>query len=414
MNVCLVSQHYPPDTAQGGIGTQTWNKSRALAALGHEVHVLACAAGSGPDLATEHQAGVTVHRMQPPGQEPGREFPVYQQVTYSVGYTWSVLRHLSGLIEAASLDVIDFPEYGAEGFAYQVDRVADNWVAVVVQLHAPLALLADHIGWPEKESSLYDVGTFMEGRSIALADGLMACSANIANFAASFYGVPHEAVDVVHCGVDAAAFCPDRERGSSGRRPTVLFVGNVAPSKGIVTLFEAVLRLRARHPDLLLQVAGTGDEGLIEALTAEAHAAGAAANVQFLGFVGRERLPELYRQADVFCSPAQYEGGVANVFLEAMASGCPVIASTAGGAPEAVDDGRTGFIVPPQDAEAVSAALDRILTCPELARRMAEASRRRVEDYFAMDRYIGRVLATYEKAILRSRDKLERMRRSEQ
>jgi hypothetical protein len=120
MNICLVSQEYPPETARGGIGTQTWNKARSLARLGHSVHVLSCGAGEGPDLRTEIENGITVHRMRPPGQECGEEFPVYNAPTYSLGYTWSVLRQLNKLMRITAFDVIDFAEYGAEGFGYQL------------------------------------------------------------------------------------------------------------------------------------------------------------------------------------------------------------------------------------------------------------------------------------------------------
>ena len=78
-----------------------------------------------------------------------------------------------------------------------------------------------------------------------------------------------------------------------------------------------------------------------------------------------------------------------------MACGCPVVASTAGAAPEAVTDGETGLLVPPEDEGAVAAALDRILGNEFLARQMGEAARRSVEDYFAMDKYIVRVLKNY-------------------
>jgi glycosyltransferase involved in cell wall biosynthesis len=409
MKICLVSQQYPPETAQGGVGTQTWNKARALARLGHTVHVLSCAARPGPDPRTETDAGVVVHRMQPPGQEPGRDFPLYQPVTYALGYTWSVLGHLHRLMQATAFDVIDFAEYGAEGFAYQLDRGPWNWVPVVVQLHAPLALLAQRFGWPEKESDDYQVGTWMEALSIRRADGLMACSATIADFTADFYGVPRRDIDVVHCGVDAEAFRP-AEGGGSGGPATVLFVGNIAGNKGVETVLEAVLRLRPRHPRVRLQVVGKSGDGLAAELRARAQRAGAGADVDFPGFIDRAGLADFYRRATVFCSPAQYEGGVANVYLEAMACACPVVAGTAGGASEAVRHGETGLLVPPGDVEAVAAALDRLLTDPDLGRRLGRAGRQRVEQYFAMDRYIRRVLAAYDRAVAHSREDLERRR----
>ena len=403
MKVLLASQHYPPETARGGIGTQTWNKAHALTALDHTVHVLSCATdGRAREQVTD--AGIHVHRVPGPGAEEGHEFPVYGESAYWLGYTWGLLPELNRLIDTVQPDVIDFPEYGAEGFAYQLDRSPGNWVPVVVQLYAPLELLAENMGWPEPGPFL-ELGAFMERTSIRLADGLTACSANIADFVARRYDVDRASIEVVYCGVDAETFRP-AGNGHRSDRPTVLFVGNVAPSKGVEAVFDAVLRLRSRYPDILLRIAGPGN-GLAEDLANRASQAGATENVEIDGFVGREALPELYRQADVFCSPAQYEGGVATVFCEAMACGCPVVASTAGGAPEAVLEGETGLLVPPLDVDAVETALDRILGDAELRARMGESARQRVEELFAMDKCIDRVLAEYERAIERSREKLE-------
>jgi glycosyltransferase involved in cell wall biosynthesis len=405
MKICLVSQEYPPETSRGGVGTQTWNKARALANLGHTVHVLSCSAGEGPDLHTETDAGVTVHRMRPPGVE----FPVYQTPTFWVGYSWAVLRQLHRLLEEAGpFEVLDFPEYGAEGFAYQLDRTPWNWAAVVVQLHAPLAMFVEHIGWPERGSDFHRVGTLMEEISIRRADALMACSANIADLTAGYYGVPRESIAVVHCGVDAEAFRPAPRPAGSGR-PTVLFVGNIVGNKGVEVALEAVLRLRPKYPSIRLQILG-GRSALLEELQARAGAEGADANVEFPGFIERAALPRFYQEADVFCSPAQYEGGVANVYIEAMACGCPVVASTAGGGPEAVAEGETGLLVPPNDVDAVVRALDRILADAPLRRRMGRGARRRVEEYFAMDKYIRRVLAVYHEAIEHSRETLDRLK----
>lgn len=404
MNICLVAFEYPPETSRGGIGTQTWNKARTLAGLGHKVHVLTPAAGPGADLQTTTEGGVTVHRMQP----AGGEFPVYEKQTYLLGHTWFVLRQLSGLLQTTAFDVIDFPEYGAEGFAYQLDRTLWNWVPVVVQLHGPLAMFVEYLDWPDKGSRFQEFGTFMEEFSVKRADALMACSCTIADLTSRYYGVPRDVIDVVYCGVDAEAFRPPLDNVRDNQRPTVLFVGHVVQSKGVFTVVESVLRLRPKYPNIRLQILGAG--GDLEETRARIHAAGALGNVDFGGFVDRDKLAEFYRRADVFCSPAQFEGGVANVYLEAMACGCPVLASSAGGGAEAVLDGDTGLLVPPNDFEATTQALDRLLGDPGLRRRMGQAGRRRVEDYFAMDKYIARVLAVYHKAIERAPLKLQRVK----
>ena len=267
-----------------------------------------------------------------------------------------MLRHLSRLMETTGFDLINFPEYGAEGFAFLLNRTVWNRVPVVIQLHGPLSMFVARVGWPPAGSEQARVGIFMEETSIRLADALMASSANIADFTAEAHGVPREAIDVVHCGVDTDVFRPDEQPGREGARPTVLFAGNMAPNKGVNTVFEAGLRLRAKYPDLRLQFLGKGDPELIERLRSRARAAGAVANLELLGYVAdRDRLPALYRGADVFCSPARHEVGVANVYVEAMACGCPVVASTTGGAPEGVEHGRSGLLVPPNDVDATAA-----------------------------------------------------------
>jgi len=403
MRVCLVSQEYPPETARGGIGTQTWNKAHVLMGLGHDVQVLSCAASpDGADLRTAEESGVTVHRMRPP--DGGTT--VYEPATYWLGYSWSVLRQLSQLMRTNHFDVVNFPEYGAEGFAFQLDRVQWGTVPTVVHLHGPLAMFSERIGWPEPDSDFFRVATFMERLSIERADALIASSRNIADFTASYYGVERDAIEIVHCGIDVDEFAPmpQLRRRSS---PTVLFVGNIAENKGATTVFEAVLRLRAKYPDILLQLFGKADDNLVRVLRRRARSAGAERNVQFGGFVQeRSELPRHYARADVFCSPALHEVGVANVYVEAMACGCPVVAATTGGAPEAVQHGLSGFLVPPEDVEATASALDLIIGDPDLRARMSAAARLRAEEYFATDKYARRVLTGYQRAIERSREKL--------
>jgi glycogen synthase len=402
LRICLVSHQFPPDSARGGIGTQTSIKADVLTRLGHEVHVLSRGGSAGPELRTDEVCGVTLHRLR----RPDSTVEVNEYETYWLGYSWEVFRHLRALEQKHSFDLIDFPEHWGEGYVYQLDRAPWAWTPVVVQLHCPLALLADRIGWPEAGSNVFRVGTHMEEMSIGLADGLMACSAHIANFASDQYGIPRETIDVVHCGVDLEMFRPDG--GPNDGAPIVLFVGNVAASKGVVTVFEAVMMLRAKYPDVLLQILGPVDDDEVGTrLRRQAAELGAGANLEFLGFVEeRASLPPHYRRASVLCAPSHHEGGVSNVYLEAMACGCPVIAADNGGTPEAVLDGQTGFLVPADDAEATAAALDRVLGDAQLRRRLGEQARRHVESYFGLEQYIGRVLTAYERTIDRSRGRL--------
>jgi starch synthase len=107
---------------------------------------------------------------------------------------------------------------------------------------------------------------------------------------------------------------------------------------------------------------------------------------------------QLYSHAAVFCCPSVYEPfGLIN--LEAMACQAPVVASAVGGILEVVEDGKTGLLVPPADAAALAAALDRVLGNPALGRAMGQAGRRRVEDKFSWASVAERTEQVYGDAI---------------
>ena len=350
-----------------------------------------------PDLRTEKDGGITVYRMRPPGYE----FPIYCRGTYLFGYSWFVLRQLNRLTEQTAFDVIDFPEFGGEGFAYLLDRTIWNWLPVVINIHGPIAMFVEHFGWPERGNRFHQLAAFVEEFSIHRADAVMSHSSAIADLASEAYHYPRDQIDVVHGGVHADVFTPAPGGSGTSDRPTVLFVGSVVENKGIDTLFDAVLRLRVKYPNIQLQIVGKEDRELAPRFKEQVKIQGAESNFLFFGHVNMQRLPELYRAAHVFCAPAEFEG-LGIVYLEAMACGCPVVASTAGGAREAVLDGETGFLVPPRDVSATAEILDRLLADRALGRKMGEAGRRRIEEYFTMDKFTQRIVTVYEKAIGRS------------
>jgi phosphatidylinositol alpha-1,6-mannosyltransferase len=241
----------------------------------------------------------------------------------------------------------------------------------------------------------------MEGFSLRHADAIMASGSGVADVVARTYGIAREKIDVVHCGVDVEMFCPAPPPGMLADRPTVLFVGKMVKNKGPLVMAEAVLTLRHKHPNIHAIFIGEGIDvpNMIRERFAEE---GALDNLDLPGFVDLDKLPDFYRQAHAFMAPAEYEGFGA-VYIEAQGCGCPVIASTSGGGSEAVVDGETGFLIAHDDVAAATARLEQLLGDAILRRRMSEAGIRRVRETFAMDRYIARVVAVYEKAVAYSR-----------
>jgi glycosyltransferase involved in cell wall biosynthesis len=401
MRVCLVSQEYPPGYV-GGIGTQTRSKARGLQALGADVEILTTGDRHGPALATRDDCGLPVHELRP----PGGAFELHTTEGYWLGYSWAVLEALRRLGAERRYDVIDFPDYGAEGFAHQLDRAAEDPTATVVHLHGSLAMFSSQIGWPPPEDPLLRAGMFMEDAAIAAADGVLAASEGIAQLTGRRLGLDPSRIDVVAGAVDTEVFCPPT--GAPRRAaPRLLFVGNLVENKGFTTVLDAFIRLSEAHPTLLLAIAGSAEREVTERLSARAAQAGVADRIELLGFVEHEDLPALYRSADVFAAPSRYEGGLGLVYLEAMACGLPVIARRAGGAAEAVLDGETGLLLVHGDVEETAAAIDTLLVDAALRARMGAAARVHVTSNFTQEQYARRVRRGYERALERRRGSLE-------
>ncbi len=182
--------------------------------------------------------------------------------------------------------------------------------------------------------------------------------------------------------VDTRMFSPRRARRAAGGEPVrVLYAGVVSARKGLLDLFAASRILSERGVGHEVVVAGgVPDEG--PRFAAEVRS-GAPPGVRFLGPQPRERMPSVYRKADVFCLPSWWEAFPLSL-LEAMACGLPVVATGVGDVPVAVRDGQTGFLVRPREPVALAGALERLVTDPEARRAMGKAGRQRaVRDFGA-------------------------------
>jgi phosphatidylinositol alpha-1,6-mannosyltransferase len=204
-------------------------------------------------------------------------------------------------------------------------------------------------------------------------------------------------------GVDEKTFHPGsggaevRARLGLSDRPVVVCVSRLVPRKGQDTLILALPRVLAAHPDAVLLIVGGGPyERDLRRLARET---GVAGSVRFTGSVPWEQLPAHYGAGDVFAMPCRTRRGgldvegLGIVYLEASATGLPVLAGDSGGAPDAVLDGETGWVVrggaPAEAAERINA----LLADEELRRRMGERGRRWVEEKWRWDLLAERLRA---------------------
>ncbi|MFB9554782.1 glycosyltransferase family 4 protein [Streptomyces roseoviridis] len=196
-------------------------------------------------------------------------------------------------------------------------------------------------------------------------------------------------------GVDEKTFHPDsggaevRERLGLSDRPVVVCVSRLVPRKGQDTLVLAMPEILRRVPDAVLLIVGGGPyEQDLRRLAART---GVAASVRFTGAVPWSELPAHYGAGDVFAMPCRTRRGgldvegLGIVYLEASATGLPVVAGDSGGAPDAVLDGETGWVVRGGSHEDTADRVATLLLDPELRARMGERGRRWVEERWRWD-----------------------------
>lgn len=197
-------------------------------------------------------------------------------------------------------------------------------------------------------------------------------------------GASEDQVLVHYTGVDVSRFTPTPD-GSIGRRG-VLFVGRLVAQKGVIDLLRAAVVLQAEGLDAPIEVIGDGPERR----SLERFAAAARLDVSFRGVQPRSEVITAMRRAAILCSPSRAESagdceGFGMVLVEAQATGLPVVATATGGMVEAVDDGRTGLLVPERRPRALVAALRACLVDEELHHRLSGAARPWVVNNFDLE-----------------------------
>jgi glycosyltransferase involved in cell wall biosynthesis len=188
---------------------------------------------------------------------------------------------------------------------------------------------------------------------------------------------------------ESSSAAPDESDDSGSQElltVTRLWIGE--EKKGIDVALRAFARLRDRHPLALFRIVGEGtDKPRLQKLAASL---GLGESVLFEENLTDEELASRYRNCSVFVLPSGQEGfGI--VFLEAMRFAKPCVGGNAGGTPDVILDGETGFLVPYGDVDALESTLDSLLADPELRRTIGRAGRRRLEEEFTFERFKERL-----------------------
>jgi glycosyltransferase involved in cell wall biosynthesis len=218
-------------------------------------------------------------------------------------------------------------------------------------------------------------------------------------------GMDGSKIDIIPNGVDLDVFRPVgneiteefRERYEvPSEAPVILFLGKLVEQKGFLDLLQAMPGVLREVPDAHLLILGEGQEQSRGLELVKGH--GYQDSVTFAGRLCCDDLVAAYNTAQVVTLPSLSEG-MPLVILEAAASGKPVVASSVSGIPEFVEDGRTGFLVPPSDPSALAGSLATIINDDTLARHAGRRALEKAREEFDLAVQVRRTIEAYEGVI---------------
>ena len=399
MKILYLSREYPPCT-YGGAGVHVEHLAREMAALA--------------DVEVRCFGDQRLERSENTPSVTG-----YSPWTEALGNTDPRLKKALGPVSinlAVAADPVDADIVHCHTW---YSMLGGLWVKLLYGI--PLVITTHSLEplRPWKEEQLgrgYDLSSWIEGTAIRAADAVIAVSEGTRREILDVYGIDPSRVHVIYNGVNLDVFKPTdpgpalEKYQISGQQPYLLFVGRITRQKGVIHLVRAL-----DHVERNVQVVLCAGEPDTEEIGREMADAVRVLQTRRAGvhwireMVPIEDLVRLYSGAELFVCPSIYEPfGIIN--LEAMASGCPVVASKVGGIPEAVADGETGTLVsfesqaapnfepvdPDRFSRDLAAAVNRLLKDHELRARMRAAGRHRVENLFSWSAIAQDTLRLYQ------------------
>ena len=328
------------------------------------------------------------------GYDERAPFPVLRHPTSLMLPVPSVARRAVGLLKSADCDTVLFGAAAPLGLlAPTLRRAGAKRIVALTHGHeAGWAMLPVARSLLRRIGDSVDVMTYLgdytrSRLAVALSPQAAGRLARLA---------PGVVTDAFHPGAGGAAL---REQLGLTGRPVVVCVSRLVTRKGQDTLIRAWPQVRAACGAVLLLVGGGPAESHLKRLAGQL---GVAGSVVFTGAVPWAELPAYYDAGDLFAMPCRTRRGgldvegLGIVYLEASATGLPVVGGDSGGAPDAILDGETGYVVPGGDVAAVAARITGLIADPAAARAMGEKGLAWVDREWRWDlvaRRLGQILA---------------------
>jgi glycosyltransferase involved in cell wall biosynthesis len=223
-------------------------------------------------------------------------------------------------------------------------------------------------------------------------------------------GFKTERLHVVHLGIDIDQFKPNTCRAELGNPVRLMFAGHLWEGKGPQVAIRALADLKKQAPStaFMLDIYGKGKpefQNYLEQLAVELDVGDA---VRFCGFASQDELGQAFHLHDIFLFTSIWGEPFSITLLQAMSSGIPVIATSAGGNPEAIEPERTGLLVPPNDPPALSQATLRLVQDAKLRNKLGREAGAAVRATWSFSRYVDTLETLYETFASRRKSNAER------
>ena len=378
MKIALLSYEYPPETGFGGIGTYTWYHARALAKLGHDVHVLAGATSQTPLYAREHD-GVTVFRYRSDRLwlralkllDLGKMRWTRNRIENALNMYYG----FRTLAERYGYDLVEMPECGAEGLLVNSLLSCPTFV----RLHSPASMIMEFYGQGRHDITCC---AFLEQRGIHNATALIASSHFLAGEVREKLAVTSP-IEVISNGIDLDLFDSAsqinfrRKFDIPDDRLMIFFSGRMERRKGI-HLFKEIAAAILRDYPVAFVFAGQDLLGyMADVILTYFKEMPLKGTVQYLGQLKQDDVRSGVSQCDIFIFPSMWDNCPYSC-LEAMAAGRAIVCSNQGGMPELIANGENGLLAQSGETASYIDALIRLIEDRGLRERLGAAARQTV------------------------------------
>ena len=395
MRVCIVTLEWPPYGC--GIGTYMYNLARGLVADGHEVTVIT------HDRNPLNVDGVRFLKVPVLDFKPSFWLRL-QKWRMEPFHSWSKLAFevfRSSVSKGDCYDIVETAEYGAWGRHF-----IGGTTPLVVRCHNSTRLLMESSA--RGKGGLWLKVQDHRERTLALgADGLACPSTALADWLRDVWGVPSARIRVIPNPIDGGLFRPG-PGGDMTIPNEILFVGRLEKKKGVFDFADAVAPLLAKYPQLRVRYVGldmpapnelssmgmTATQVIKAGLPVEFHK-----RIEFTGHIPVAEIIHYWQRALCAVVPSRLLESFSYVVIEAMACGCPVIASRKGGPLEIITHEIDGLLIEPEDVLGIRAAIARLVDDPLLRENLSRNARHKIETRYSIEVVTKSIIQHYQESI---------------